>query len=61
MLLRTQLLFPRNFRTIREQPSDEEHPTDMFLRILTPQDTPHDISHSHKIAFKKNLDMENRP
>ena len=40
-----QLLFPRTFRTIHEQLSAERHPTTIFLRILTPQDTPHDCRH----------------
>ena len=53
-----QLLFPRTFRTIREQPITEGHPPTMFLRILPPQDTPHDFSHAHKMAFKTNSDSD---
>ena len=55
------LIFPRNFRTICEQPSTEGKPLTMFLRILPPQDNTHDCSRAHQIAFKTYLDWEIRP
>ena len=56
-----RLIFTRTFRSIREQPSTEGHPTNMFLRILPPQDTPHDFIHAHQMAFKTHPDGENIP
>ena len=56
-----RLIFPRNFRTNCEQPITKGHPLTMFLRILPPQDTPHDCSHLHKMAFKTHPDRENIP
>ena len=55
-----QMLFTRTFRNIHEQPSSEGHPQARFLRILTPQDTPHDFSHAHQMDFKTHHDRENR-
>ena len=53
-----QLIFPRTFRIICEQPIAEGNPPTMFLIILLPQDTPHDYSHAHQMALKLHPDRE---
>ena len=61
-----RLNFPRTFRTIREQPNTKGNPTTTFIRIMYPQDTPHNCIHAHQMAFQnypyreKNLNAANR-
>ena len=46
------LILPSPTRNFYKQPITDRNPPVVFLRILTPQDTPHYFSHATKTAFK---------
>ena len=43
--------FYRHIRNIRKKPSTEIHLPAVFIRLLYPQNTPHDCSHAPQMAF----------
>ena len=53
-----QTILPVSFRTIHKHRGKERHPSSMFIQLLPIQNTPHDYSHAHKMAFKIDLDKE---
>ena len=56
-----RLLLTRPFRTIHEKLGTKGHPAAVFLRLLPPQNTPHDCSHAHQMELKTHPSRENRP